>query len=332
MTEVVTAPPPAAVPRDRSAGLVFFGLVQLALGALCALIALGVAAAMSTLPRAGNGAPPAAALTPSLVIDAVAACYFVSVGIGSMRKRRWARALSAAVSALWLALGIVAAAVLFVSIPKLLIVVPPSEEQLFVGSMVTFAVMFFVLLPLALLLFYKSEATRTTCERRDARIRWTDRAPLPVLALAILLAFASISLLVSLSNRVLPVLGSILTGGAAAITMLVLSGLCAFLAVQLYRLKESAWWTLVLLQVIGGVLAVVTALRIDVNAVYARAGMLTPQIEAMKLQELYRNPLLIAAMAAAWIAYFAFLLSIRKYFVGTGPRTRAGEWRPGAAA
>ena len=325
MTEVVTAPASASAPGDRSAGLILFGVLQLGVGAICALIALAVAAAMSTNPQAVSGAPSTAALAPTLVVYGVAAGYFVSVGVGSIRRRRWARALSAAVGALWLLFGVVGAIVALLAIPKLLVLVPPSQEKLFVGGTSAFAAFFLVALPLAIFLFYKSDRTRETCELRDPRIRWTDRVPLPVLALIILMGFASISLLIGLTNPVLPMMGTILSGGPAAIAMLALSGLCAFLTVQLYRLKESAWWTLVLLQVIGGIIAAVTLARIDINEVYRQTGLLTPQIEAMHLQDLYRNPMLWVLMVTAWVAYFAFLLAIRKYFTGSGPRTRRGE-------
>jgi hypothetical protein len=325
MTEVVTAPASAAAPGDRSAGLILFGVLQLGVGAICALIALAVAAAMSTTPPPTGSMPATAAFAPTLVVYGVAACYFFSVGAGSIRRRRWARALSAAVGALWLVFGVVTAIVAFLAIPRLLVMVPRAQEKAFVGGLTAFALFFLLALPLAIFLFYKSDRTRETCELRDPRIRWTDRVPLPVLTLMILLAFTSISLLVSLTNPVLPLMSTILTGGPAAITLLALAGLCAFLTVQLYRLKESAWWTLALLQVIGGIVAAITMARIDINEVYRSAGLLTPQIEAMNLQELYRNPLLWVLMAAAWLAYSAFLLAIRKYFVGSGPRTRRGE-------
>ncbi|HWS70473.1 MAG TPA: hypothetical protein VN605_00085 [Thermoanaerobaculia bacterium] len=325
MTEVITAPASASAPSDRSAGLIFFGVLQLGVGAICAMIALAVAAAMSTTPPVAGAMPSNVALAPTLVVYGVAAFYFASVGIGSIRRRRWACALSAAVGALWLVFGVVSAIVVFLAIPKLLVMVPRSQEKAFVGGMTGFVLFFLIALPLAIFLFYKSDRTRETCELRDARIRWTDRVTLPVLALAILLGFTSISLLMSLTNPVLPLMGTILTGGPAAIAMLALSGLCAFLMVQLYRLKESAWWTLVLLQLIGGIVAAITMARIDIDEVYRRAGLLTPQVQAMHLEELYRNPILWVLMAAAWLATFAFLLSIRKDFVGSGPRTRRGE-------
>lgn len=327
MTEVVTASTtsPAAPAGDRSAGLILFGVLQLGVGAICAMIALAVAAAMSTTPPAAGTLPATGALAPTLVVYAIAAGYFVSVGVGSIRRRRWARALSAAVGALWLVFGVASAIVAFLAIPKLLVMVPRAQEKAFITGMAAFAIIFFIALPLAIFLFYKSDRTRETCELRDPRIRWTDRVPVPVLALTILLGFTAISLLISLTNPIVPMMGTVLTGGPAAITMLALAGLCAFLTVQLYRLKESAWWTLVLLQVIGGIIGAVTMARMDVNEVYRSAGLLTPQVQAMHLEELYRNPLLWVLMVGAWIAYFAFLLAIRKYFVGRGPRTRRGE-------
>ncbi|HVR38343.1 MAG TPA: hypothetical protein VMU84_04555, partial [Thermoanaerobaculia bacterium] len=114
-----------------------------------------------------------------------------------------------------------------------------------------------------------------------------DRAPAPVLALVIVMGVAAAWMLVSLSDPVVPLFGRIFTGASAALTLLALAILCAVLAVQLYRLKESAWWTVVLLQLIGCALAATS---------------------------LTRDPRVLALTLVTWVGYFAFLIYLRRYF------------------
>ncbi|HVS30974.1 MAG TPA: hypothetical protein VMS98_05920 [Thermoanaerobaculia bacterium] len=303
-------------PKDRSAGLVVFGLLQVLLGFVCIGFTLLVAAATEFATNAPATAPSGADLAGAMVVYALAAVYFLSAGVGSIRGRRWARALSVVVSALWMAGGAVATVMVAILLPKMREALPAAgSPAMMSGCAIGGMLVAGVLLPLGLFLFYRSPHVLATCERRDPKPRWTDRVPLPVLAVVIVLAFASVALLASLAKPVLPLAGTVLTGAPAVLTLLSLSFLSAFLAVQLYRLKESAWWTLVLLQVIGCVIGVLTLTRLDEST----AG-------TVPVAEIYRDPVFIAVLIATWVAYFAFLLYLRRYFGRIVPRTRSGDY------
>lgn len=273
--------------KDRSTGLVVFGVLQIVIGAACAALLLGAAAGAELAARRGQLPVSAPALASSVFVWGVAAAYFVTAGIGSIRARRWARALSVAVSGLWLVGGIVGTIATAVLLPSLAPGLPLVRIVVFVAAL-------FVLVPLALFLFYNRLDVGVTCDRRDPKRRWTDRVPLAVLALVIVMAFTALWLLVNLSNPIVPLFGTMLTGGPAAITLLAIAALCAFLAVQLFRLKESAWWTVVLLQIVGCTLTI---------------GAMTRGVGEA-------DPMALALMVATWIGYFAFLLYVRRYFVG----------------
>jgi hypothetical protein len=275
---------------DRSIGLYLFGALQVLIGLACAALVLFIASGSELAAR--QGARSGAAMASGLVAYGIATVYFVGVGIGSIRKRRWARALSVVVSAMWLAAGVVT---------MLLLLIIGSA-----ATLISAAIGLAVVVPLVLLLFYSRPAVRATCEAFDAP-RWTDRVPLPVLAVVIVLAFASLALLANLANPSLAFAGQKITGAPAALTLLGLAILCAWLAVQLYRLKESAWWVVVMLQVIGCVIAGASFMR----------------------QRPARTPLFVAVVVATWLAYFAYLLFIRRYFAfGTRPRTRQTDVAP----
>jgi len=164
--------------RDRRGGLVAFGILQIVVGLICALFVLVLAAALELTSRRGMAAP--ANIAPAFVIYGAAAFYFITVGMGSVRLRRWARAMSVAFSAAWLAIGvaIVLSSILFVQ--RTLVFVRPSETARVVGITAAILIVAFIVLPLALFLFYRRDDVRLTCESHDPAIRWTDRVPWPV--------------------------------------------------------------------------------------------------------------------------------------------------------
>jgi hypothetical protein len=295
MTEVVTAPGLAQPDVDRSTGLIIFGIIQLILGATCIALVLGATAGWELAARRGLVLPQQAFASVLLVYGG-AALYFISAGIGSLRRKRWARALCVVVSAMWLVgavIGGISAALL-----------DRRATSLFIPWLVLG-----VALPLAILLFYRRDDVRATCVRYDRKGRWTDRVPLPVLAVVLLMGFGSTALLVNVANPVIPMFGTALTGPMAAITMMTLAILFGFLTLQIYRLKESAWWTVVLLQIAGCLIAASHIIRGDSS----------------------QTPAAWAIAIATWIGYLAYLFFIRRYFVGGRPRTRSDDPAPARA-
>lgn len=283
----------------RPAGLMAFGILQVILGILVIALVLGISATHEIAQQ--RGAPASgAALASAVVVYGVAAIHLVSAGIGSIRARRWARSLAMVVSAIWAVAGVVTALMVLIVAPRLTPgggTIRPLVITLVAG----------VILPLILFLYYRRPEVREACERADATVRWTDRVPAPVLAVVLVLAFAAIALLANLASPSFVVLGREVTGAPAALTMFAFAALSALLAFQAYRLMESAWWTLLLLQLIGLAYAITSFLTVDFETAAPRG---TPP----EVARIYRDPLFIAVLAATWIAYFAFLLYLRRYF------------------
>ena len=311
MDEVMTAPNVTHV-RDRRAGLVVLGVAQILIGLICAGLALGVAASAEIATR--RGIPGAGATAASgMVLWGLACVYFIVTGIGSMRARRWAQALSVSVSAVWLAGGVVTTLMMAILLPRAIRQNPSADATSAAGVTAITTLLAFVLVPLGLFLFYRSAATRLTCERIDSKRRWTDRVPRPVLAVIVVMGFISVALIANVGNPVMPFMGTVVTGPPAALTFFGLAVLCAFVAVQLYRLKENAWWTLVLLQIAGLIVGLFTLMRST-----GRTEVSVPDV--------YREPLFVALVIATWLAYFAFLLYLRRFFaIRLLPRTRRDD-------
>lgn len=304
--------------RDRRRGLLIAGIVQILIGLLAAGFVLVVAAGHEMATRRG-GVASGSALASAIVVYGMAAVYFVATGIGSIRCRRWARALSVAISGLWLAAGVVTALVLAIVLPRVLRAAAAANASAVGWTIVGTVAVCGILLPLAFFLFYRRDDVRATCERIDAKPRWTDRVPVAVLALVIVFAFAAVALLANVANPVLNVLGRQVTGSPAALALFAFAALSAVIAVQLYRLKESAWWILVLLQVAGIVYAIY-------GFATTGASQMAPPGTPAEVAAIYRDPFFIAIVAATWIGYFAFLLYLRRYFaVQLVPRTRRAD-------
>ena len=257
---------------DRSVGLRAFGALQIFLGLFCFLLLLRAAATARVN------------IAQTLFLYSVVTFYFIATGIGSLRGRRWARALIAAISGAWTVIGVFAFVLMFILV----------RSPLPAWAIVLLAVGY-IALPLVLTLFYSSRDTALTADELDPRFRWTDRVPVPVLAVCAVLAFSSIETLINSGKETFTFFGQPLAGAPAALAMIALGILFAHVAIQAYRLRESAWWVLVLLHVISGATTLMALPRSDV---------------------VLHRPALWAAIAAGWLAYLGFLVWLRRYFVG----------------
>ena len=296
--------------NSSGAALAAFGALQILIGLVCGFLVLHVASGSEF--AAQRGPAGSAAVASLLMVYGVACVYFISVGVGSFRRRRWAQALSVVVSAMWLAGGAVATLLILVLLPTIEQGTPGLSGALVLAATILAA----ILVPLGIFLFYRRPSVRQMCEAADVP-RWTDRVPLPILAVMIALAVGALAAFENLGNPVISLFGRNITGAPAAVTFLALGILSAWLVVQFYRLKESAWWTVVLLQIIGSVLATVSIVR---------GGAAT---STDSLAQASRSPFFIAISIATWLGYFAYLLYIRRYFaLQSEPRTRYDDAAP----
>ena len=309
--------------RGRHAGLIAFGVLHILLGLFCILMLLRIAAMSELIARRAGLTAPQVSVAQGLLFYGAAAFYFIATGIGSIRERRWARALAAAVTAVWTAVGVFSLAILFIVLPHVMVLVPPSQEAAVKVTSVIFFSAFMILLPLVMALFYNLRRVAVWCDESDPKISWTDRVPVPVLALCVVLAFGAVTLLTGAGKPVHVFFGHVVTGAPAALAVIAFAILFAYLAVQVYRLRESAWWVLLLLHVIAGGLSIEAIGRTNLNDVYQKMGMLTPQVQAMHLEQITHSPAMWAVIAAGWIGYLWFLIWLRRYFVGRGGQATA---------
>lgn len=324
MDNVVDAPVVAEA-KDRLAGLIVFGIFEILLGALFAVmvpLTLFSMAVMAVADKKAAATMTVGSLLPSLVLYLLLATWLVWMGIGSILARRWARALMLVSSWLWLVCGIM-------GVGGLVIVLPGMQEQMSGGGQVprqmvtiiqyvTIGIMtiFYLIIPGAFVLFYGSRHTKATCERRDPRIRWTDKCPLPVLAVSLMAgAWAACMPVVGFYGWAVPCFGTILTGGAGAAVSLAWLCLFGYVAWGTYRLRMDAWWCAVLAVVAWGVSSGLTFSRAGgLLAFYEKMGFSGPQLAAMKSSMQPLEPWMML-LSGAWTAVaLIYLLYVRRYF------------------
>ena len=96
--------------KDRSIGLIIFGALQIVMGCGCALLIPFMLLSLLVAPPAAapmNAAPMnMQMMLPAVGFYGLAAVVLVSLGVGSIRARRWARALTLVLAWMWLVMGV----------------------------------------------------------------------------------------------------------------------------------------------------------------------------------------------------------------------------------
>lgn len=335
----VPAIPVAAVPAapesspfaDRGTGLVVFGIFQIILGLLAALmvplVALG--AFISRLAPGGH-------MRPGQFLSGVATYSSISaallaLGIGSLQMKRWARALTLVTSWYWLITGalvtVLLTAVLPVTMKGALAQMKQSgpnapSAEMSAGIMasvltliIVFMAFFLVVVPIAFVVFYSRRDVDETCRRRDPVERWTDKTPLPVLgASTVLLVGALYLLLTGLTMPLFPFFGRYLTGAGAALCFFVTAAIDAYLAVALFRLQPSGWWIAALTVPFRLLSMAITYAKADVMQAYSKMGLSDAQLQMMNSNPMLRGHVLLWWSLLSMVFFFCYLLWLKRYF------------------
>ena len=323
--------PDAPVHRDRGTGLVIFGVFQIILGLLAALmvplVALG--AFMSRLAPGGS-------MRPGQFISGVATYAFLAVGlvalgIGSVQMKRWARALTLVTSWYWLIMGTLITVLMTAMLPVVMRGALAQAQENAPGGpspgmstgiiaviltlIIIFATFFLVLVPIAFAVFYGRKDVADTVRRRDPKERWTDQTPLPVLGASVALFTGSMYLLlVGLTTPLFPFFGRYLTGPAAAACFVVWAGLDLYLAIALFRLQASGWWIAVLVAPLRLLSMTLTYGKADLMQAYSKVGISDEQLKMLNSNPMFRGHIILWWSLISVVLFFGYLLWLKRYF------------------
>lgn len=339
----------AAVPEslpfnDRSTGLWIYGIVEIILGGVAALMIPFMLLGAAFSRQVAGGPMPAGSYVNGICSYALVAALLVTLGVGSIRARRWAWALNLILSWVWLIIGVVATVALTVLMPPIFAAsfrqaaaqtpnappLPTGVLAVILTFVIVFLSIFFVVLPIAFLLFYRRKDVEETCKRRDPVERWTDRCPLPVLAVSLLLGFGAVyCLLMAVTTPLMPFFGRYLTGMAGAVVLVALAGIDVFLAYALYRLRLAGWWLAVSALVLRLISAILTFRRADLMQAYSKMGWSETRVQQMSANPAFRGGTIVLWWSVvAMLLFLGYMLWIKRYFHG---RSFHGSAVPGGA-
>ena len=325
-----TAQPPAttSVYPDRSERLMLLGIGQVLLGCLCGLMAALMVAATMLGPM---GAVPQGqstslqAVIPALVFYVLLAVALFWLGIGLIRARRWAWTLTVLLSWMWLLMGLVAFVMFVFFLGPMMretmaqqAKMPTEAIMVMLVVMAAFMACIYILLPGVYIVLCQNESVRATCQRRDPTVRWTDRCPMPVLALTVIQGSCAVATPSALAyGSVIVLFGVFLSRATGAVAIVLIMLVLAYLAWGSYRLQMAAWWGTLLAGMVGALNMVVTFSRTDLMQMYKKMGLPPEQLEMMRktgIVELMSRwgPWMGLVGAAGWLGY---LLYVRRYFV-----------------
>jgi hypothetical protein len=309
--------------KDRKTGLVIFGVLELLLGAFCVLALPLMILGQVLAARAGDGTAQFRIIAPAIAVYAVMGALFITLGVGSIRARRWARTFSLILGWSGLILGVIGLVAYTFILPRMLNTQMPNGQVLPPGARVfvmlialTLMSVIFVVLPGALVLFYQSRHVKATCEARDPVVRWTDGRPLPVLGLSVWLFFGGICLvLMPVAYRgVAPFFGELLSGMWGGLFYVALAVVFLYLARETYRLKPMSWWITLALVLVFGVSNVVTFARVDLIEMYKLMGYPESQLRLMEQLNVFQGSALAWWSALAIVPLLVYLLFVKRFF------------------
>jgi hypothetical protein len=311
--------------KDRKVGLVIFGMATILIGLFCALLVPLMFFGASMAAKSDHPPPPPNLWAPSIIYSGLAVT-FIFLGAGSIMTKRWARALLAILSWIWLVFGLLAVGVMVVMIPGMMksmeAVQPPGQQSLpesaktvVLVTMLVIEVLIFVGMPLVWALFYSSKNVKATCEARDPVVRWTDRCPLPVLVLVLFAAFSALMLLiVPWSWRVALFFGAIISGPLAVIFYLMMACVFGYAALACYRLDRRGWWIYLTVTVILFGSTIITYWRHSLSDIYSAMGYSPEQLAQLR-------PLIAPISGATnwttlvfFIPFLGYLIYVRRFF------------------
>jgi hypothetical protein len=330
---VPAAPPPPEVPTytDRGTLLMVFGVFQIILGLLAALMVPLVALSAFMSRLSPGGTMRAGQFFSGVATYAFIAAALLALCIGSVQMKRWARALTLVTSWYWLIMGALVTVLLTAVLPVTMRTVLAQMKQsgpetpspaastavlaVILTLMIIFMAFFLVVVPLAFVIFYNRKDVAETCRQRDPVERWTDRTPLPVLFASIVLFTGAVYLLVTgVTTPLFPFFGRYLTGVAGAACFLAMAALDIYLAIALFRLQAAAWWIAICTLAVRLFSMALTYARADMMTAYSKLGMSDAQLQMMNSSPMLRGHVLLWWSLLSMVFFFGYLLWLKKYF------------------
>ena len=302
--------------KNRRGLLIGVGIVELLFAAflLLMLLLMGFSFVMTLFLDQSEQLYPAGSVAYVIIIYGGMCAFFVVMGIGTIRGKTWARKIMLVVSAFWFLTGLMTLLFsLFAMNP--LFDMMDTMSGLPIGGiikavMTVFLVIFFVLLLALMCRVNVSPDVKRTFDTLDEQKHWTDRMPLPLLAVFMFVVFVGLSLL---SSVFMPVpfmfFGAPMSGPQGKGLWLLSAVLLFFFAYLLFKKRKAGWIGSLALYSFFSLTTIVTIISKGLSAYYQDAGMYVPSPAELELiDSMFAS--LERALPAFMFIYFALFTGL----------------------
>lgn len=329
-------PPPY---KDRRGWLIAFGVLEILFAIFCLMLVVLVILVF-TLPQFGNlnsspqqHATQAAGLISAIVVYGSMAAMFLTIGVGSVGCRNWARIAMIVVSGSWLCMGVISTlgiALLFPEVMSRQNGVSPQAAHTAVVVMVVLMGALMVAMPSLLLFFYTRPSVRATClARKTSQIPPARAAilinkvkpagvPTPLIVLAVWQGLGVFSVFGFLMVRSTVIFGVVLHGLAAFSVLFSVAALSGYAAWAIYQRQALGWFLAVALTLYRLASIVATFAGRDMLQVFRDMGMREEQIQVFYMFPQMRWIIWISIVSVT-TAYLALLVYTWKFFSRATP-------------
>ncbi len=332
--ELPVVPPIAPSPpyKDRRGWLIALGIVEILIGCwnvlLVATVLITFLFLKAPFPNQPGAMSPAGVLTFTEVFYGGLAAFFITVGIGSIRCRNWARITMIVASTFWLVIGTFSIIVMAVVLPHLPM---PAGATSGVRFQIVFRVMLvaagfiLVLVPAAFLIFYTRKSVRATCLARSpgraapgaagvmSSTAPAPKLPVPVIILVAWEALGTCAFLGVLIHPAALLFGKLILGFPAVLIMLAYSLVAGMSAWLMYH-REFAGWALATFKAgFSLVSGVASFWGRDWMQLYRDMGMNGQQLRIFEMFPRFMPALIVLSLVFV-VGILAFLIYARKYF------------------
>lgn len=304
--------------KDRSRSLVIVGILHTAGGGFCILATLLMIVITTALTP---GVLSVSEILSVLTINLIPAVFGITIGIGTIRAKRWARSIAAISHLITAVLSGLLIILFYFVIDKMryngapALELPNSFYHILYAVTALFLGIFGIVFPLIFFRFFRSASVKTTCELKNPSPSWTDKTSLPLLGMSILFSFAILTPFIGFSNNwITPFFGTYQSGISGAFILIIIAVCAGYISWASFRAKISGWWVAVALRTTQAVNVVFTNLHVDRRVAYEKMNYSAEKIETLTASNYFDANTLILIAIMGWFVYMTFLLLVRKEF------------------
>jgi hypothetical protein len=304
--------------RDRSVGLVVFGTLDILMGIFCFTLAMLLLVVVSAAGL--HGMKPVHYWITMLLLFYLTG-WFIVMGLGSIKARRWARALLLVGAWVTVFFGTLAMALVLYTLPEMFNLmaeasfIPPGAALGILYFTTVVLILLQLVFPLVAIAFYGSKSVQYTCERLNPNLSWTDRCPLPLLAMSFISILGSLSIVTASStNYTVYLFGHVISGMPGMLVVLFISVACGYVGWGAFMRKMHAWWSAYAVVLLTSASMMLTFSEMDMSELYAHMGYSIGQASQLSKTSLI-NPLTLTFVSCAWgVMACIYLVWVRDCF------------------